>query len=297
MKDCLVGIDSCGTNMKVGCFSKNGSRLFLAKRRNIPIATKEGHFYFDYEYQKKMIFDMLKEVINNDYRILSIGTGSCGEAVYPLDENGNIVYNAIAWYCRRTEEQALEFAKKISQREVFEICFLKPHYSYTAHKINWYKKYKPEIFKKTTCWLSINNFVNYLLTDAKYIDYNQAGSTLLFDTMKNDWSDKLFQINEISKSTFPPLIKNGSLVGYINNKSKKLLDINYDIPIITAGHDAWCGLFALGVGVSEKSKEFLPSFTGTAGIPNLGEIISRGELEKTDIDFLYNNYSWVIPQN
>ena len=121
MKECLVGIDSCGTNMKVGCFSKNGRRLFLTKRRNIPITTKEGHFYFDYEYQKKMIFDMLKEVINNGFNILSIGTGSCGEAVYPLDENGNIVDNAIAWSCRRTVEQAQEFTQKISEREVFEI--------------------------------------------------------------------------------------------------------------------------------------------------------------------------------
>jgi sugar (pentulose or hexulose) kinase len=295
MKECLVGIDSCGTNIKVGAFSKSGNRLFLSKRRNIPIITDEGYFYFDWKYQKKMIFEMLKEIIDGDYKILSIGTSSCGESVYPLDSDGNVIDNAIAWYCRRTEEQAQEFVNKISEREVYEICFLKPFYSYTAHKINWYKKYKPNIFKKTACWLHVNNFVNYLLTGKKYIDYNQAGSTSLFDIRRNDWSNKLFQINEISKDTFPPLIKNGSFVGFVNSKNKKLLGINYDIPVSVGGHDAWCGLFALGIGVSEKSKEFLPSFTGTAGIPSIGEIISRKELEKTDTNYFYKYFSWVIP--
>lgn len=295
MKECLVGIDSCGTNIKVGAFSKNGNRLFLSKRRNLPIITKEGHFYFNWRYQIETIFDMLRELINQDFKILSIGTGSCGESVYPIDKNGNVIDNAIAWYCRRTEEQAEEFSKKISEKEAFEICFLKPFYSYSAHKINWYKKYKPDIYKKTVCWLHVNNLVNYLLTGTKYIDYNQAGSTLLFDTRKNDWSDKLFQINEIPKDTFPELVENGTFAGYITKKNKGLLGINYDVPVSVGGHDAWCGLFALGIRISEKSKYFLPSFTGTAGIPNIGDIITKEELKKTSTDFYYDNYSWVIP--
>ena len=294
MKECLIGTDMCGTNMKVGAFTKDGQRLYVNSRKNIPIVTKEGHYYFNWKYQKDMLFEMLKEVIDNGYKILSIGIGSCGEAVYPLDKDGQIIDNAIAWYCTRTEEQAKEFSKKISEEEVYKICHLKPFYTYSAHKINWYKKYKPDIYKNATCWLNVDGFINYILTGTKYMDYNQAGSTLLLDTKKRNWSDRLFEVNEISKDTFPELIESGKFTGYINGKSKKLLNVDYDIPVSLSGHDSWCGLFALGVGISHKI-EFTPNFTGTAGLTNIGKVIDKEDLIKTDTKYFYDNFSWVIP--
>lgn len=134
-----------------------------------------------------------------------------------------------------------------------------------------------------------------MLTGEKYVDYNQAGSTLLFDIRKNNWSDKLFEINEISKDIFPPLIENGKFVGFLTKGNKKFLGINYDIPVCVGGHDAWCGLFALGIGISKKANDFFPSITGTAGTINIGEVIDREELDKTSTDFFYENYTWVIP--
>ena len=98
MKECIIGTDMCGTNMKVGAFTTKGERLYVTGRKNIPIVTEEGHYYFNWEYQRDMLFEMLKEVIENGYKISSIGIGSCGEAVYPLDKDGKIIHNAIAWY-------------------------------------------------------------------------------------------------------------------------------------------------------------------------------------------------------
>ncbi len=294
MKECLIGTDMCGTNMKVGAFTGKGERLYEASRKNIPIITKEGHYYFNWKYQRDMLFEMLKEVIKNGYKILSIGIGSCGEAVYPLNKDGQIIDNAIAWYCTRTEEQAKEFVEKISEEEVYEICHLKSFFTYSAHKINWYKKYKPDIYKNAVCWLNVDGFINYVLTGTKYMDYNQAGSTLLFDTKKRDWSDRLFEVNEISKDTFPELIESGKFTEFVNSQSKKLLNIDYDIPVSLAGHDSWCGLFALGVGITDKI-EFTPNFTGTAGLTNIGKIIDREELLKTNTKDLFDNFSWVIP--
>ncbi|MCL4378890.1 MAG: FGGY family carbohydrate kinase, partial [Actinobacteria bacterium] len=191
-------------------------------------------------------------------------------------------------------EQAKEFAKKISEEEVYEICHLKPFFTYSAHKINWYKKYKPDVYRNAACWLNVDGFVNYILTGTRYMDYNQAGSTLLLDTKKRDWSDRLFKINEISKVTFPELIESGKFTGFVNSESKELLDIDYDIPVSLAGHDSWCGLFALGVGISDKI-EFTPNFTGTAGLTNIGKVIVREELLKTNTKDLFDNFSWVIP--
>ncbi|MCL4378891.1 MAG: hypothetical protein M1409_11070, partial [Actinobacteria bacterium] len=99
MKECLIGTDMCGTNMKVGAFTIKGRRLYETSRKNIPIVTEQGHYYFNWKYQRNMLFEMLKEVINKGYKILSIGIGSCGEAVYPLNKDGQIIDNAIAWYC------------------------------------------------------------------------------------------------------------------------------------------------------------------------------------------------------
>lgn len=123
MKECLIGIDSCGTNIKIGAFNKKSEKLFVTKRSNTPIVTKEGYYYFNWRYQKKMIFEMLKEVIDQGYKIISIGTCSCGEAVYPLDSEDNIIDNPIAWYCRRTEEQALEFQKKFLREKFLIFVF------------------------------------------------------------------------------------------------------------------------------------------------------------------------------
>ena len=238
--------------MKVGAFSKDGERLYLAQRKQVPIITKEGYIYFNKTYQEEMIYEMLKEIVDHGFKMLSIGIGSCGESVYPVDKEGVVIDNAIAWYCTRTTEQLEEFSKKISVMEVFNICYLKPFYNYSAHKINWVKKYKPDIFKKATCWLNVDGFVNYLLTGTKYIDYNQAGTTLLFDTKKRDWSDKLFEVNGLNKDIFPELIESGTFTGYLNGKSREKLNISYDIPVSIAGHDTWNGFYAFGLGISER---------------------------------------------
>jgi len=280
--------------MKVGAFNRNGGKLHITSRKNIPIISGQGYYYFNWKYQRDMLFEMLKEVISNGYKIVSIGIGSCGEAVYPIDKDGEIINNAIAWYCTRTEEQAKEFEKKISEKEVYEICFLKPFYTYSAHKINWFKKYKPEIYKNAAYWLNVDGFVNYILTGTKYIDYNQAGSTLLFDTRKMDWSEKLFKINEINVETFPELIESGKFTGYVKNNIKEILNIDYDIPVSLAGHDSWCGLYALGIGLSDKT-EYTPNFTGTAGLTNIGKIIGKEELARTKAKDYYDKFSWVIP--
>ena len=294
MKECLIGTDMCGTSMKVGAFSRDGKRLYLTQRKQIPIITDDGYFYFNKEYQEEMLYEMLKEIVDKGYRILSIGIGSCGESVYPVDKDGVVMDNAIAWYCTRTTEQLEEFRKKISDMEAFNICYLKPFYNYSAHKINWIKKYKPDIFKKAKCWLNVDGFVNYLLTGTKYIDYNQAGTTLLFDTKKRDWSDKLFEVNGLNKDIFPELIESGTFTGYLNNKSRKRINLSYRVPVSIAGHDTWCGFYALGLGTSAES-EYVPNFTGTAGLTNIGTFIDKKELLSKDPNYFYDNFSWVIP--
>jgi len=294
MKECIVGTDMCGTSMKVGAFTKDGERLYLAQRKQIPIITKEGHFYFDKQYQENMLFEMLKEIIQKKFKILSIGIGSCGESVYPIDKEGEIIDNAIAWYCTRTNEQEKEFREKTNEKDIFRICYLKPFYNYSAHKINWFKKHKPNVFNNAVSWVSVDGFINYILTGTKYMSYNQAGTTLLFDTKKRCWSDELLEINELKKETLPELIESGELTGFINEKSKDRLGIKYDIPVSLAGHDTWCGFFALGLGTS-KQFEYVPNFTGTAGLTNIGKFIGIKDLVDNDIDYFYSNFSWVIP--
>jgi sugar (pentulose or hexulose) kinase len=268
MEEGLVGIDFCGTTIKLGAYTREGEELYFMAKRNVPIVDKGG-YWFDWKYQKKTIIEGLKEIVDRGIKILSIGPGTCGEAVYPIDEDGNILDNAIAWYCRRTEEQQKEFEEKTDPLEVFNICFLKTTHptrptptnilSYSAHKINWYKKYKSEVYKRAACWLNVNGFINYFLTGKKYCDYTEAGTWLLYDTRKWEWSDRLCELNEIPKDVLPELINSLKVTGYVTEENKKYLGIDYDIPVIIGKHDGW------SYTPEEDFKEYAYTYGGTFG--------------------------------
>jgi len=268
----LVGVDIGTTNIKANAFTLKGEEVYRINKKN-KIIEHKGKEDFDITYIKNIIHEMLKVINKEGHKILSIGISSLAETLVPINKD-EVYKNTMVWYDRRTKVLKDKFIERLgSEKTFYHITGLKPNYLYSIHKLEWYQKYKPEIFKKADKWLPLNSYIGYILTDNMAMDYTLASRTGALDIREKTWSDQIFSNLKLNKELFPEIIACGEKLGTISDKIKKLIGINYDIPVSLGGHDHICGSFAV---IAFRDNYLLDSM-GTA--ENILAIIDKTQLD------------------
>ena len=268
----LVGIDIGTTNIKAIAFNTLGEQQYSINKKNkiIEYDSKED---FDYAYIENTILNMLKEIKNEGFKILSIGISSLAESLVPIFAEDKFI-NTMVWYDRRTESLKESFINKFnSEKTFYHITGLKPNYLYSIHKLQWYQKHEPELFNKVDKWLPLNSFIGYILTGNMAIDYTMASRTGALNIKEKSWSKEIFDHLPYKKDVFPELIASGNKLGEVKDEIKDVIGIDYDIPVSLGGHDHICGSFAV---IAFKDNYLLDSM-GTA--ENILTIIDKSQLD------------------
>lgn len=241
--EAIVGIDIGTSNIKVIAFSREGTPIYSSIRRNTVI--NNNKFYdFDGQYIYNKILEMLRELVERKIKIVSIGVSSLAETVFPISFKKEEHTRAIAWYDTRTEEQKVNFFRNFNEIDFFRITGLKPKFSYTIHKLQWYYKYMPDLFFHVKKWAPINSYIVYRLTGNLRMDYTLAGRTGGLNIKKQKWSKKIFKHLAFSPVIFPKLVHSGVNIGFIDKKNMEILGIDYNVPVSLGGHDHICGSYA-----------------------------------------------------
>ena len=290
--DVLVGIDIGTTNIKTIAITPEGNIIYETSKKN-KVIENQGYIDLDGEYIFNSIIKMIKEIISNNYKILSIGISSLAETVFPVNigkDEKDIMKRAMIWHDKRTEENMEDFFSKIDKKEYFQVTGLHSQYLYSVFKLDWYYKHNPGLFKKNIKWLPVNSYIAYRLTDQLGIDYSLASRTGAINVFKRKWSKKIFDLLPFSQKVFPDLVECGTKIGNIQKSIKKYLGINYNIPISLSGHDHICGSYA----VASFQEDILLDSMGTA--ENIMAIVDPVEIDlKKLYDYEVNVGLHVIP--
>lgn len=125
----------------------------------------------------------------------------------PIDENGDILFPAIAWYDERTVEQLEWLLEKIDPQTIYSITGLRVQPIYGINKILWMKQYKPDIYRRAKVWLPVSDFITYMLSGEIATDYSQASRIMAFDLRSLRWSNFILDKAEIPASILPDLCR------------------------------------------------------------------------------------------
>lgn len=240
-----LSLDIGTTCCKCQLFSQNGEILeYLSQEYDFRKEGDKNYVDVDTVWQncKEMI-----AVVAKKHEISSLCISSLGEAFALLDEQDNVLFYPMLYTDPRGENEVREVAKAIGEDKAFLITGVMPHSMYSLYKLLWIKKHHPEIYAKADKVLLVGEYIGYLLTGKRVIDYGLAARTGALDIEKLDFSEELLNAVGVSRSLFSKTQHTGTIVGKVKDELVKQLGIKGNPVLVLGSHDQICT--SLGAGV------------------------------------------------
>lgn len=248
----VIGIDIGTTNWKVVAYDQNSVPMARYKR---PVAVHEepdGRASYDPEEIWRFVVRALREVAgqlgpDRAQHVIGLAVTSMGEAGVLLDDAGEPVYPAIAWYDLRTEPQSRFWREQVDPYRVYEVTGFPPQYIASINKMMWIREHEPDRFARARRWLCLADYVAFRLSGEQAMDYSLASRTMAFDIRKRAWSDELLQLVEIDGSLMPPAVPSGTRLGSLRREVAQATGLPPSAVVAVGGQDHWTGALASGI--------------------------------------------------
>lgn len=221
-------------------------------------AKEIGKFYETYsskrnaeydEIDASIILNAAKKVIRSAYEFRNdlayIGVTSFGETFVLLDEEDRVLLPSILYSDSRGKEETKEIIHKIGKRKIGEITGLMVHEMFSLPKLLYVKEKLPDVWTKVKKITLIQDFVIYMLTGVRQIDYSLASRSMMFDVSNKEWSEEILSSFGIEKTLLSRPVPTGSIAGVINTE-----DMPKGITLINVSHDQVS--VALGSGLQKE---------------------------------------------
>lgn len=248
----LVGVDVGTTNTKAVVFDQQGRTVAAASISTPTYYPQPTWAYYKPEELWQSTVGALRQVtarLEDPGRIASIAITSMGEAAVPLDSQGQALYDAIAWFDRRTLPQVAWLDRTIGRDRLFNITGLSLQPIFGLCKILWLKENEPDIFKRMSLWLNVADYIAYRLSGVPATDYSLGSRTMAMDLNQLHWADDLLHEVGVRPEIFAPLAWSGFPLGPVTADSARETGLPPGVQVTVGGHDHVCG--ALAVGVTE----------------------------------------------
>lgn len=208
------------------------------------------------------------------------GIGLTGQMHGPvfLDTEGTPLCPCMIWSDTRAKEESERISKLIP--EISKITGNPVSSGFTAPKILWLKKNRPQLFEKVWKVLLPKDFVNYKLTGNIFTDPTDASGTLLFDIQGDRWSDKILDCLNLSRAMLPPIKNSTSISGELVPEVASELGIPERVPVVVGAGDLGTGL--IGNGAVREGTAAIT--VGTAG----QVLVPTGKLKESSLTSLYS---------
>lgn len=172
---------------------------------------------------------------------------SSAETIVFLDENMEPLDNFYVWMDNRAEEESEEINRDFTPEDIVEHTGQTPiDPVYPATKILWFKKNKPELFKKISMMFMCDDYLLYHMCGARVSHGSSWCTSYLWDIVKKDWWPEMLSYLELSPGQLPEIHECGDVIGKLDAKVADELGLPVGLPLVMGGQDQCSG--AIGVG-------------------------------------------------
>lgn len=248
----LLGIDIGTSGCKATILTHDGKVKEQACCEYNLLMPETGKVELDPSLVYDSVCCVLRKVLadRHNKNVEAICVSSFGEAVIPVDMNGEALHHAIIYLDRRGEEEAEHFRNRCGTEQALAITGAAIHPMYSIFKIMWFKKHKPEIYQKTWKFFLFADYILFRLGARPHVDYSLAARTMAFDVVKKEWSDVILSAAEIERDKFPEPVQSGTIVGSLSGSFQREYGLSDHVALVAGGHDQPCA--ALGAGAIQN---------------------------------------------
>lgn len=192
------------------------------------------------------------------------GIGLTGQmhGLVTLDSNGKVLYPCIMWNDQRTGEECKEITDQIGSKKLLTITGNQVLPGFTAPKILWLKKNKPEVYSKIKKVLLPKDYIRYKLTNEFFTDVSDASGTSLLNVKERTWSEEILNKLEIPFDWLPAVVESITQTASITKQASALTGLTEGTPVFAGGGDQATG--AIGSGAVKEGT--ISIVLGTSGV-------------------------------
>lgn len=259
--DYFLGIDLGTSYFKAGIFDESGHLKGLGRQYVHKIT--DGTIC---ELPVNAFWTTIRHCIDEAVQMAGIHVNAIKSISYSTQANSFILLDAhnnpltplIMWPDQRASDLELPFvdAEELMKRTGLGII---PGAQSAIAKINWFRKYRHNVWNKVAFILSISDFLTFSLTGHKVSDYSTASMSGLFDIVNLSWWKEQLENNSINVDKLSLPQKIGTLVGTTTINAPKLTGLPPGIVYCLGGLDHH--IAAIGTGI--PSGGYINESTGT----------------------------------
>ncbi|MFC7062204.1 rhamnulokinase [Halobacillus seohaensis] len=238
MRKCNLAVDIGASNGRVfaGYVKDEHMHLKQIHRFDNQMIKKGNHFCWNIDELFKGIKDGIKKCNSAGLQPESIGIDTWAVDFVLLNENDELLTDAVSYRDSRTDGVMEEVFQSISKEEIYSRTGIQFQKFNTLYQLYSLKKNNPEILASARSFLMIPDYFNYLLTGKKVNEYTNATSTQLVNAHTKQWDQHLIESLDFNESMFqeikPPMYEVGNLRGEL------VSEFGFDMKVfLPATHD------------------------------------------------------------
>ena len=224
-------------NVRVAVASVTGEILGI-DRENIIYHKDENYpeaLYFDPAQLWEQVLRLAKSALAQagNVRIQALTATSQREGIVLLDHDG-ISQIGLPNIDHRGREWEHIIADKSN---VYQLTGRYPTSLFSVMKLVGIRERRKDIWSRFATFLSISNWMEYMLSGEVRYEHSQASETLLYDVAKKAWSPELCQKVDIDPAVLASLADSGTILGPVRLTVAEELKINPEAQVIVGGSD------------------------------------------------------------
>lgn len=263
----FLGIDSGTQNTKVLVYDPDRKKIVArasSPHRILSDVTgrseQEASWWIDaFKFAVKEIPEAIRRAI------VGIGVSGQQHGFVPVDAGGKVLAPVKLWNDTSTADECEEITAKYGGnakliREVGNLILP----GYTASKILWFRKNRPDDYEKLATILLPHDYLNYWLTGNVCMECGDASGTGLLNIRTRRWHESLIRVLDPDRdllSCLPHLIDSTEATGFLTRRAAEETGLTAGIVVASGGGDNMMG--AIGTGTNVKG--VLTASLGTSG--------------------------------
>ncbi|WP_078544947.1 xylulokinase [Litchfieldia alkalitelluris] len=262
----VLGVDLGTSAVKVLLVNQQGDVVQETSKSYPLIQEKSGYSEQNPEEWVEKTTEALAEIVSNfngsveDIEGISFSGQMHGLVL--LDENNEVLRNAILWNDTRTTKQCQDIYELVGQEKLLEITKNPALEGFTLPKILWVKENEPEVFAKASVFLLPKDYLRYRITGKLHSEYSDAAGTLLLNVAEKSWSEEVCNLVGVPAKLCPPLVESFDCVGTLTSDYAGATGLSESTKVFAGGADNACG--AVGSGILSEGKTL--ASIGTSGV-------------------------------
>jgi len=255
MKKAILVLDCGATNLRAIVVDKAGQIMasHVLPNRTVNDPLYKGGLIWDIEEIWQKFITCTQQVMHalKDTEIGAVTVTTFGVDGAAMRNDGNLCYPAISWQCSRTVPVMDAIGKYIDPQRLYNLTGLQSYHFNTINKLVWLKENRPEVLKEMDHYVFMPSIFLHKLSGEFVSDATMAGTSMLTDLKKRDFSKEILKQIGLPTTIFPKLVEPGTIVGKITPAAAQELGIKVGIPVVAAGHDTQFAVYGSGASINE----------------------------------------------